>query len=401
MSTGSDIVPGWRAAWHQGLRLDSPLARIIAAAIIAAGLYLGWRIGVRLWAPIMSGNLVFNDLFAHWSYARFAVTHPGPAIYDNDAMHAFQASLFPGRLQSLPYAYPPPYLFLVLPLAAFTLWHAAILWSLASVAAYLVALLAGRWRLWPVLLAALGPATVICIAYGQNGLLIAALLIGGLRLLPTRPGWAGMLLAMTCVKPQMAVLLPVALLAGQQWRAIGSATITGLALVLASAAWISPQAWLGWFDAIQGQGDYAATWISAYRQVTVSAAMKLLGLDRTTGLLVQAAVAALVALGVAIAWRRGPTLPAACTLLAGILLVTPYGFLYDLPVAAAAAFGLARARNSLPWPEAAILTATLLLPALLHLTSRFFWTGPLTLAALFLLCVVRSIPADASASTPP
>ena len=400
------MVPRWRLMWHHGLRLDSPLARIIAAAIIATGLYLGWRIGIRLWGPIVSGNLVFNDLFAHWSYARFAATHPGPAIYDNVAIHAFQASLFDGKLQSLPYAYPPPYLFLVLPLAPFSLWHAAILWTLASVGAYLVALLHGRaawgsWRLWPVLLATIGPATIICIAYGQNGLLIAALLIGGLRLLPTRPGWAGMLLAMACVKPQMAALLPVALLAGQQWRAIGAATITGLALVLASAAWIGPQAWLGWFDAIQSQGEYAATWINAYRQVTVAASMKLLGLGRPTGLLIQAAVAALVAIGVALAWRRGPTVPAACTLLAGTLLFTPYGFLYNLPVAAAAAFGLASTRRRLAWPEVAILTATLLLPAVLHLTNRFFWTGPLTLAALFLLCLLRSIRADASAPTPP
>lgn len=395
----------WQAAvvrfWRAGLRLDSRLARFIAALIIAAGLYLGWRIGVRLWGPIRSGNLVFNDLFAHWSYAGFAVTHPGPAIYDPAAMFAFQSSLFDGRLRVLPYVYPPPYLFLVLPLAAFSLWHAAVLWSLASMAAYLTALFAGRWRTWPVLLAALGPATVICIAYGQNGLLIAALLIGGLRLLPTRPGWAGMLLALACTKPQMAVLLPVALLAGRQWRAIATATATGLALVLASAAWIGPQAWLGWIDAVQDQGAYAATWISAYRQVTVSATLSLLGLDRPAGLLVQAAVAALVALGVVLAWRRGPTLPAGCALLAGTLLATPYGFLYDLPVAAAAAFGLASTRSRLAWPEVAICAATLLLPAILHLTSRFFWTGPATLAALFLLCVLRAIRADASAATPP
>ena len=401
MQAGSDMAPGWRLLWRRGLTLDSPLARIITLLIIAAGLYFGWRIGTRLWGPITSGNLVFSDLFAHWSYARFAVTHPGPAIYDNEAMHTFQRSLFDGELRAQPFAYPSPYLFLVLPLAAFSLWHAAILWSLVSVAACLAAMLAGRWRFWPALLAALGPATILCLAYGQNGLLIAALLIGGLRLLPARPGWAGMLLALACMKPQMAVLFPVALLAGREWRAVGVASATGLALVLASAAWISPQAWFGWIEAVLGQGEYAATWISAYRQVMVSAALKLLGLDRATGLLIQAAVAALVALGVALAWRRGPSPEACCALLAGTLPATPYGFLYDLPVAAAAAFGLASTRSRLPWPEVAISAAMLPLPALLHLTSRFFWTGPATLAALFALCVLRAIRADASASTPP
>ncbi len=185
MTTGHGAA--WRF-WKAGLRLDSRLALAILCLIIAAGLFLGWSIALRLWGPIRSGNLVFNDLFAHWSYAGFAVAHPGPAIYDNEALFAFQRSLFDGRLRALPYAYPPPYLFLVLPLAAFSLWHAAVLWTLASVAAYLAALFAGRWRRWPVLVAALGPATILCIGYGQNGLLIAAMLIGGLRLLPTRPG---------------------------------------------------------------------------------------------------------------------------------------------------------------------------------------------------------------------
>lgn len=375
------------ARWRDGLRLDGWPGRAAVALVAAAGLVLAWRIAAGLWAPIGSGNMAFSDAFAHWSYARFAAAHPGPAIYDRAAMAAFQQGLFDGVRQSLPFAYPPPYLFLVLPLAAFGLWQAALLWGAVSVAAFVVAVCAGRWRSLPVLLAVLAPATVLCLGYGQNGLLVAAMLAGGMRLLPARPGWGGVLLAMACVKPQLALLLPVALLAGRQWRAIGAAGATGLALVLGSAAWLGPQAWLEWIGSTREQGAFAAAWIGAFRQPTVTATLAMLGAGRTGALMVQAVVAGVVALGVAWAWRRGPSAAAAGAVLAGALLATPYGFVYDLPVALAAVIGLAAGRARLAWPEAAAMGAALLLPAVLHLTSRFFWTGPVVLMALFVVCL--------------
>ncbi|MCC6719070.1 MAG: DUF2029 domain-containing protein [Acetobacteraceae bacterium] len=384
-----------RAAWRNGVRLDGPAARAALALVLAAGVFVAWRIGARQWPVIASGNKVFSDLFAHWSYAGFAAAHPGPAIYDREAMSAFQHGLFDGRLQGLPFAYPPPYLFLVLPLAAFTVWHAALLWGAASLAAFAAAIAPRPWRADPLapsllVLAILAPSTIVCLGYGQNGLLIAALLAGGLRLLPTRPGWGGVLLALACVKPQMAVLLPVALLAGRQWRAIAAAVATGLLLVLASAAWIGPLAWIDWIAALREQGDYAARWIGPHRQPTVAATMTLFGMDRASGLAVQAAVTTAVVLGVVAAWRRGPSAAAAGAVLAGALLATPYGFNYDLPVATAAVAALVAGRRRVSWPEAAVMAATLLLPMVLHLTSRFFWTAPVTLAALFVLCVWRA-----------
>jgi hydrogenase/urease accessory protein HupE len=60
-------------------------------------------------------------------------------------------------------------------------------------------------------------------------------------------------------------------------------------------------------------------------------------------------------------------------------------------LAAGAAFVFVTGRRRLSWPEAAILLAVLLLPVLLSLTSRFFWAGPVTLAAMFGLSVLRAI----------
>ncbi len=376
--------------WRAGVDVRGWLFRAALALLLAVSVAFMWYMAARLAPVIRSGNMAFSDFFAHWSYAKFAFTHPGPAIYDHDAMFAFQRGLFDGQLKSQPFVYPPPYLFLVAPLAAFDIWTAAVLWGIASVAAFTLAVCGGRWQGWIVALCVLGPATTLCLGYGQNGLLLAALLVGGLRLLPARPGWGGVLLALACVKPQMAVLLPVALLAGRQWRAIGAAMVTGLLLIVASTLWIGPLAWVDWYVSLLAQGDYAATWISAYRQPTVTGVLSLFGVARATGLVVQAGVSVLIVLGVAATWRRGPTPEAACVLLAGVLLATPYGFVYDLPVVTAACLGLLAGRRALPWPEAAVAGAVLILPALLFLTSRFFWTGPPVQAALFALCLVRA-----------
>ena len=66
------------------------------------------------------------------------------------------------------------------------------------------------------LLAFLSPAISTNIGLGQNGAITAALLMGGLSLLETRPYAAGALLGLLIFKPQIAILLPVMVLAGGQ-----------------------------------------------------------------------------------------------------------------------------------------------------------------------------------------
>ena len=67
------------------------------------------------------------------------------------------------------------------------------------------------------------PAVFINAVGGQNGTWTAALFGGGLSLLERRPLLAGGLLGLLIYKPQLALLIPVALLAGRHWRAFAAA----------------------------------------------------------------------------------------------------------------------------------------------------------------------------------
>src|SRR5258706_16321345 len=70
-----------------------------------------------------------------------------------------------------------------------------------------------------LLLALAAPAVFVNAVRGQNGTWTAALCGGGLSLLERRPLLAGGLLGLLIYKPQLGLLIPVALLAGRHWRA--------------------------------------------------------------------------------------------------------------------------------------------------------------------------------------
>ena len=100
-----------------------------------------------------------------------------------------------------------------------------------SFAAYVLAMWAGRWReWWWALGACVAPATGITLISGQTGYLSGALMVAGLRLLPARPVLAGVMFGLLTYKPQLGVLIPVALVAMGGWRAIAAAAATFAAL---------------------------------------------------------------------------------------------------------------------------------------------------------------------------
>jgi hypothetical protein len=77
----------------------------------------------------------------------------------------------------------------------------------------------GRGWFSPLTAAALvAPTTTITAVAGQAGFLCAALLVGGFRLAAGRPIAAGILFGLATYKPQMGILVPVALISARLWR---------------------------------------------------------------------------------------------------------------------------------------------------------------------------------------
>ena len=94
---------------------------------------------------------------------------------------------------------------------------------------------ASSWP-WGWLAMATSPAAVHTVVSGQATFLAVALAYGGLRLLDRSPALAGILFGLLGYKPQFCLLIPVALIAARQWRALVWAAATGVVLVAASLA---------------------------------------------------------------------------------------------------------------------------------------------------------------------
>ncbi|HWB48546.1 MAG TPA: glycosyltransferase family 87 protein [Stellaceae bacterium] len=200
---------------------------------------------------------------------------------------------------------------------------------------------------------------------GQNAFLTAALFGAGTLLLDRRQGLAGLCFGALCYKPHFALLVPLALGFGGYWRAFVAAGCTAAALVLGSLALFGWQTWQA-FIATAGASHsmYESGRILFGGFVSPFGAMRLMGAGVATAYVVQAIVAVIAAVVVAIVWRRRLPAPVRNAVLASATLVAiPLSLLYDMMLGAVAGCWLLRGASHEPMPawERTVLAAIYLL----------------------------------------
>src|SRR5205085_11486975 len=130
----------------------------------------------------------------------------------------------------MPFPYAPAFLLLTMPFGLLPYPAGLILWSLVGYAIYL--LIARRLSPEGIWVAAAFPPVFANAALGQNGFFMAVIFLAGLLLLERRPFLAGLVLGCLILKPQLALLLPVATIAARQWRTIAGAILSSVAVML-------------------------------------------------------------------------------------------------------------------------------------------------------------------------
>jgi len=381
----ADCAPGLPAGNLRTARdaRAAAVMRLVSIAALAAYVFLAAMVIANTRNGLDSaGSPLGYDFSDFYEAARFAQTGHAAEAYDDQAMFAAEQAAFPGIAAKLPWNYPPTFQLLLLPLAWMPYLPAWILWSAASVG--LTALLARRLApaplFWPALLS---PAAAINLLLGQNGALSAALLGGGL-LLPRRPFLAGLLLGAVSYKPHLAILVPLALLAGREWRALAGALASGAGLIALSLMAFGIAPWIAFFGKAgtlaAGQGP---TWRIG---PSLIARLADLGLpDRYAGLL-HGAVAIAVALAVAWVWQRKASLEWRLAALAtGALTVTPYLRIYDLTLLIFPILALAAAAPAPRAHEKAMAALLWIAPAAIMFAGLPQIGPPLLLAAMGLV----------------
>lgn len=310
------------------------------------------------------------------------------------------------------YTYPPVALVLTAPLVVFSYLPGYAFWLIAGtlLCIFLLSRSLG-WRL-AVLATIAMPATFHNALAGQTGQFTAALLVGGILLLERRPILAGILFAMLSCKPQMGILLPLALLAGRHWRCLLSAIAAVVVLCAVTTLLFGTEIWAEYLKVAPltrlsmelgrnpdiGLGVYRAGsfW---HRLPTVFSALRGAGSSPSWAYLGQGVSSAIALFMTLMVWRGNADKNIkGAVLIIGTFLATPYAWDYDMIMLGFAVIWLWQAAERtgfFPF-EKIVLASTLAMTVFSVTLARYMaiFTAPVFLWIAFLFATRRALLSD-------
>lgn len=322
----------------------------------------GWQIGVlgALAVVLLAGAFIIGavveiastgltsvsvDFYVFWAAAKLALT--GTPL---DAFDVTRLQEVSGATNSdwMPWAYPPGFLMLLMPFGLLPFAAAWGAFNLAGICALARALWPfGAGRVQVLLAAAMAPAVLPCLLVGQTTLLWLAGLIGALAALRSgRPVLAGILIGCLTLKPQLGLLVPVALVACGAWRTILAAAVTTAVLAVVPTVLFGTGYWPEMLAIMKTHGETVRSAIGGLElMISAYSALVSLGVPEQTALTLQWALAVIAAVAVFVVWRRPDANFDVCAavLLLAIPLASPYLWHYESAFLAPAALFMLRA----------------------------------------------------------
>lgn len=349
------------------------------AALIVSALFL---IVVALACVSMFWRSSHVDFLSYWAAGRLVLQGHPAAAYDLEAHRAVETAVI-HKFGLIPFPYPPGFLFIVTPFALLPLASAFAIWLIVTVSAYLVCI-----RHFAAPAEALAhPAVLANGLIGQNGFLTTAIFAGGMSLLRRSPVAAGLVLGLLSYKPQLALLVPIALAAGREWKALAATVVAGCALWVCALAVFGSDAYFGFLRMLPRYAEFVRTSRWSWGELASPFAfVRFLGAPQGLALAIHALVACgAIAVVCRLWWRKADGRAAA--LAAGTLLIPPYLFTYDA-LLLVVALGWLVERDCLK--ETVVAWLLCLLPVA---ASFGLYSGPNTipLAAIFCLVTIDRI----------
>ncbi len=264
------------------------------------------------------------DFAAYWAAGQLALRGNAAAAWDLQAHRAVVATVTTeGGM--MPFPYPPPFLFPLLPVSWLPYHQAFAAWVLLTGAFYLWSARAVA----PVSQAAAQPAVLINMLIGQNGFLSAGLFFAGASRLSERPFLAGAILGLLVFKPQLALMLPVAVIAARAWPAVLGAAASAGGLLLAALLVFGLESYSAFLTLLPAYSEWmAADRFSWEEFASPFAFLRVLGVGPGAAMPGQVAAFACAAALCWAAWRGAweQRVPILC---AASLLGSPYLQSYD------------------------------------------------------------------------
>ncbi|MEZ5832250.1 MAG: glycosyltransferase family 87 protein [Dongiaceae bacterium] len=361
---GIDAIIAWLTIW----RLLIILSVVFFCAFGARTLYGYYTTSDGMFGKL--GYPIGRDYVNIWTAARVTLAGKINVLPHVTQFHKEQEALLGRPFPLHNWSYPPHLIPMIVGIGLLPYFAGLAVWLAVTFAAYATSIAAGRERkLVPILIALIAPSSYMNCIGGQNGFLTAALLIGGLRLLDRYPIWAGVLFGILTIKPQLGLLVPVALLAAGAWRAIAAALVTAGMLVAGSIALFGTEPWISYVTEIMPFQRHIlekGTGLFMYMMPTPFMAARISGMGIQTGYVLNGATAVLAVAVVGWCYRNRSIAPdlRIAIFATAVFLASPYAFNYDLTIATAALIGWLAFRAAEPQRgiELVVISAMWLLP---------------------------------------
>lgn len=322
-----------------------------------------------------SGNILGLDFITFYAASELVLEGPAEAVYDFDTLHRTETAVFDIVVGDLPWLYPPTFLLVVAPFAELPYTWSLALWLGLTLALLLYVAYRIAPSVWAPALVLLFPAVGNSLFSGQNASLSAALLGAGLICLERRPWLAGVLFGLLSYKPQLGLLVPIALIAAGHWRTFTSAAATTVIFAAVSGIAFGVSPWLAFFESADVARNLFEDSAEALEKMpTLFALARLSGADLASAYGIQVVGTIGVAAFVYRLWR----MPARreikyAGLIAAIPLSTPFVWHYDLAILAPALIWWCLDIRDHGWLKGEKLLLTLLWIAPVALLALSFW----------------------------
>jgi hypothetical protein len=378
------------------------------AVVLVPGLLMSFYVWLNLLTTIpypgkigLDYNTLGTDWMVFYGAIRSVLDGNAPLIFDGDRFTDFLNTTFADWLSKplayRPWAYPPSFLLMLLPFAPLGFFGSYVAFQVVTAALLALALRSSATTAVPAsalfVTALICPASAINAINGQAVFLVAALIVGGFTLLERRPWLGGLVLGLLTFKPQFCILVPIALVAAGQWRALLASGLSALAMMIASGLVFGWDLWIRWFPLIiENLVSPNEKWIEFGRMWghSVYTCAVLLGAPDRVASWLQLLVTLGAAISVVLAFRsRLGTREKIAVFLAATVLAAPHSGPYDITLLViAAAFWLMAQAAPLPlwcWTLAFMIwLLPMLSPPMLFLVGRFVPLFPVLLIVLLL-----------------
>jgi hypothetical protein len=364
---------------------------------------------------------VSGDFVSFWTAGELALEGHAADAY-REVPHFFKQLDLHGDAEGwgyLAFFYPPFFLVLCAGLALLSYFPALVLWLTATCAGYAAALRAmlprelrqQGVRLWVLFLGY--PAVMVNAGFGQNGFLSAGLLGGAAVWLERRPALAGLCFGCLAYKPQLGLIVPLALAVAGRWRCFAAAALTVVVLSAIATAAFGIDIWPPFFtDMSEARRNwmefpnplYLQFWITTFGTIRLHGGSLALAYGAQAIVSITAAVMLIRAL-----LRRPPGahsgLAEVAAIAACVPFCSPFMLEYDLVILAvpmAWLLGQALRDGFRPYERLA-LVSTFLAPIAFKVTAfdGVVKIGAIAAPALLFVVVLRRMTAVPQTLNPP